>query len=243
MRKLAVMLMAVVVLVFGGCTSAGGSLESDAEGITTVDIAAEESGKESDAAVTEEAGKNGEQESTAMPSEESGSGSSEEASTGEVKLEVPKVEIDYDHLIDERTALDLAYNYLYEDSEYNEYSVYCDEIWHQGVQRWGYVVVQFAYDGDSNTPGYQKYDPDAESMIGREDRIELLYDALSPNELFYTFWLCEYIQDDAESGHRSTYDFVAVSIDGKMIVCQRTDEDGNEKSIDEWDWYDSLISQ
>ena len=245
MRKQAVILMAVVVLAFGGCALAGGGLESGAEDPTAVNTT-ENSEKElgDTAANTEEntAEDNG-QESTAMPSEESGSVSSEEASSGAVKLEVPKVEIDYDHLIDERTALDLAYNYLYEDSEYNEYSVYCDEIWHQGVQRWGYVVVQFAYDEGDYTRRYEKYDPNANLMIGREGRIELLYDGLSGNELFYTFWLCGYIRDDEDWGHRSTFNFIAVSIDGKMIECERSDEQGNEKSIDEWDWYYELITQ
>ena len=246
MRKQAVILLAAVVLVFGGCTSAGGGLENGAEGTIAVDTTEENSEKElgDTAANTEEntAEDNG-QEPTAMPSEESGSGSSEETSTGEVKLEVPKVEIDYDNLIDEREALDLAYNYLYEDSEYNEYSVYCDEIWHQGVQRWGYVVVQFAYDEGDYTRRYEKYDPDADLMIGREGRIELLYDGLSGNELFYTFWLCGYIRDDEDWGHRSTFNFIAVSIDGKMIECERVDETGTDEWFEHWDWYDELITQ
>ena len=168
----------------------------------------------------------------------------ENASSGEGKPAVPKVEIDYDNLIDEREALDLAYNYVYgENHVYNEYSMYCDEIYHQGVQRWGYVVVQFAYDEDDYTPRYEKYDPNVESKIGGVSRIELLYDGLSPNELFYTFWLCGYIPHDENEGHRSTYNFIAVSIDGKMVVCERSDEDGNEKTIEEWDWYYELISQ
>lgn len=227
MRKKITIWMVAAVLALGGCAKAGDSLENEPESSPVLDTIAEES----------------EQESTAVGSEEVGSVSSEEPLSEEVIPEVPKVEIDHDNLIDERAALDLAYDYLYEDSVYNGFGVYSDEIYHQGVYRWGYVVVQFAYDEDSNTPIYEKYDPDADLAIGRTGRIELLYDGMSKNELFYTFWLCSYIRDGEDWGHRSTLNFIAVSIDGKMIVCERSDAEGNEKPLEEWDWYDELMTQ
>lgn len=217
MKKITVILMAAAVLLEGCSLSI-----DDTEKTTT---------------------KADEQELIVEPMEEFESVPTEKRPSEEVRLEAPKVEIDYENLIDEREALDLAYNYLYEDSVYGGYSVYSDKIYHQGDSRWGYVIVQFAYDEGSDTPMYEKYDPDADLMIGQVGRLELLYDGMSENELFYIFWLCSYIRDDEEGGHRSTGDFIAVSIDGKNIACERTDEEGNEKPIEEWDWYYELISQ
>lgn len=232
MKRQAAMLMTAVALVLSGCASTEDAMGNE-ESTSVVETSMETSMEAS----VDPTGESGGQESTDMTEE------SESESSEEVKAVIPKVEIDYDNLIDEREALDMAYNYLYEDSEYNEYSVYCDEIWHQGVQRWGYIVVQFAYDEGDYTRRYEKYDPDADLLIGREGRIELLYDGLSKNELFYTFWLCGYIRDDEDWGHRSTYNFIAVSIDGKIIERERIDETGTDEWLEHWDWYYNLTTQ
>lgn len=156
----------------------------------------------------------------------------EETEQAEEVQNVPvSVEFNGFNRVDEREALDLVYNYLYEDFEYKEYSVYMDEIDQNGVSKKGYIVGQYTYQYPNRI--YEEYTPEVEPGVTR--RLELVYEGLSQNEFFYIFseWYMR-VEDDGNL-YREISDYIAISVDGKMIIQQREG--------DQWLAYDKLTGE
>ena len=146
------------------------------------------------------------------------------------------VDIDYENLITEKEALDIAYDYFYKDSNLEAYRVYCDKmpyfdsennasvqniegIHYEENSGLGYVVAQYSGSNDieifDNTPSPEK------------DKICLTYLGKSENDAFYVFWLYSYISDGDGNYHYSTLDYILVTADGREVVCERCDVQGN----------------
>lgn len=157
-------------------------------------------------------------------------------------------------IIDERTALDKAYAFYYDGSDMEQYSVFCEELplldpekcedvqnlfgySYADSPKMGYVVAQ--YSSQTNTE-MEKYDPTNEVLD--KNMTMLMPLGLSANGAFYQFWLCQYIYDGDGRYHFTTLDYIAVSLDGKTIVAERTDMNGNYiEDLDKWDaYYDYL---
>lgn len=159
------------------------------------------------------------------------------------------VYISEEDIIDEKTALDIAYAFWYEDSEMEQYSVFCEELPYfnpenfGGVQtmigetyddtpKMGYVVVQYT----AAITEMEKYD--AANPALDQNKIILMPLGISENGAFYRFWLCQYIWDGGENYHFTTMNHIAVSLDGKTIVAERSDIGGNDISNPEsWETY------
>lgn len=147
------------------------------------------------------------------------------------------VDIDYENLITEKEALDIAYDYFYKDSNMEAYRVYCDKmpyfdsennasvqniegIHYEENSVLGYVVAQ--YSGSNDIEIFDNTNPSPE-----KDKICLTYLGKSENDAFYVFWLYSYISDGDGNYHYSTLDYILVTADGREVVCERCDVQGN----------------
>lgn len=153
------------------------------------------------------------------------------------------VDIDYENLITETEALDIAYGFYY-DGDMEQYSAYCESMPYfdpennaivrlDGVNQapdsgLGYVVVQY----DENNVAEQF---DAANPSENKVKTCLTYVGKSENEAFYVFWLYSYIPEGDGNYRYSTLDYILVTVDGREIVSNRNDIYGNEIADPE-DW-------
>ncbi len=162
------------------------------------------------------------------------------------------VDIDYENLITEKEALDIAYDYFYKDSNMVSYRVYCDEmpyfdsennasvqniesIIYEEESGLGYVVVQ--YDENNNMEMFDNSNPSSE-----KDKICLTYLGKSENDAFYVFWLYSYISDGGGNYHYSTLDYILVTADGREVVTERCDMQGDYiEDVTEWRDFRKLL--
>ena len=215
MRRIGVVLLCSIVFLLCGCHKESPESSRDAE-VEFSDIEG----------VSEE--------TTEMSSEEMPEETSPEAEeTEQEDTQNYPVEIAFNResQIDAREALDLVYEYLYKDFEGREYSVYLDDMYQDGSSRMGYVVGQYTFSSHYEKV-YEEYTPELRPKVGRK---ELIYQGLSSNEFFYIFRLDT---EDTYYGGPTRWinDYIAISIDGKMIIQRGTEGD-------RWPAYDKLTGE
>lgn len=202
-KNISIILISFTVLFCCGCQGRVDSFSDMETQSSEVESISEETTESSSEETTEEASTEPE-EASAEP---------EETEQEEVSNYPVEVGFDSRIRIDAREALDLVYEYLYKDFEGREYSVYLDDMYQDGSSRMGYVVGQYTYSSDSGKV-YEEYTPELRPKAGRK---ELIYQGLSSNEFFYIFRLDT---EDMfyEVPTRWINDYIAISIDGKMII-------------------------
>lgn len=204
MKRIGIVLFCSVALLFCGCQK------------ERVETLMEEEAETSEVeSVSEGTTESSSEETTEEASTETEEASAETEETEQEEAQNYPVEVGFDSgiRIDAREALDLVYEYLYKDFEGREYSVYLDDVYQDGSSRMGYVVGQYTYSSDSGKV-YEEYTPELRPKVGRD---ELIYQGLSSNEFFYIFRLDT---EDMfyEVRRRNIHDYIAISIDGKMII-------------------------
>lgn len=144
------------------------------------------------------------------------------------------VDIDYENLITEKEALEIAYNFIYEGSDIEQYRTYCDAmpyfdpkgnatvqmdgITYEEKSGLGYVTMQY---GEGGMESFDAINPAPEKT-----KTCLTYIGKSENDAFYVFWLYSYISDGDGEYHYSSLDFILVSADGRELVSERHDANG-----------------
>ena len=144
------------------------------------------------------------------------------------------VDIDDENLITAKEAMEVAYEFYY--GEDVGVSVYCDAMPYfdpenngmlasGGIKTdensgMGYVVSQF---GANNTEEVF----DASNPSPEKPKTCLTYVGKSENDAFYAFWLYSYIPDGDGEYHYSALDYILVTADGREIVSERFDMQGN----------------
>lgn len=144
------------------------------------------------------------------------------------------VDIDYENLITEKEALEIAYNFIYEGSDIEQYRTYCDAmpyfdpkgnatvqmdgITYEEKSGLGYVTMQY---GEGGMESFDAINPAPEKT-----KTCLTYIGKSENDAFYVFWLYSYISDGEGEYHYSSLDFILVSADGRELVSERHDANG-----------------
>ena len=144
------------------------------------------------------------------------------------------VDIDYENLITEKEALEIAYNFIYEGSDIEQYRTYCDAmpyfdpkgnatvqmdgITYEEKSGLGYVAMQY---GEGGMESFDAINPAPEKT-----KTCLTYIGKSENDAFYVFWLYSYISDGDGEYHYSSLDFILVSADGRELVSERHDANG-----------------
>lgn len=144
------------------------------------------------------------------------------------------VDIDYENLITEKEALEIAYNFIYEGSDIEQYRTYCDAmpyfdpkgnatvqmdgITYEEKSGLGYVAMQY---GEGGMESFDAANPSPDKT-----KTCLTYIGKSENDAFYVFWLYSYISDGDGEYHYSSLDFILVSADGRELVSERHDANG-----------------
>ena len=149
-----------------------------------------------------------------------------------------EISICREDIIEEKTALDIAYAFYYEGSSMEQYSVFCEimptfepetftevqsifDYSYENASPMGYVVALYS---TQNGMEMESYDPS--NTIMDKNMTLLLPLGISSNGGFYQFWLCQYIYDGDGMYHFTTLDYLVVSLDGQTIVAERHDMNG-----------------
>lgn len=211
--------------------------EKDVEDIVTEPSETVESETEEDSRISEEeTGHEAEMNCEEETSDDAISEDSEEVSVEDVE----ELYIDEQKLISEKDALEIAYNYYYGDSEFKEYSVYCEELpclmeedmpylqkllgrSYAQTSKSGYVVYQCA---DKSGIIWEKFD--SANPSPEKDKWILYSLGSTDNQAYYVFWLYQYVSEGDGFYHLTTGDYCIVYYDGSMVVSERKDSEGND---------------